>query len=81
MSISHKTKVTIRTVIQTIVGLAVLAPLVVDQVGGTEALPWLAGAVAVSGVVTRIMASEVGQKLMGALNTSIENDEKKSISK
>ncbi|QKY78570.1 membrane protein [Streptomyces phage Dryad] len=74
---STKTKVTIRTVIQVILGLAVVAPLLVDRVGGAEAVPWLAGAVAVSGVVTRFMASETGQKLMGFLNTADETADKK----
>ena len=55
--LSTKNKVTIRTIIQTIVGLAVVAPILVDQVGGTEAAGWLAGVVAVAGVVTRFMAS------------------------
>lgn len=77
MALSHKNKVTIRTVIQTVVSVALVAPLVVDQVGGTEAAGWLGGVVAVSAVVTRFMASAVGQRLMGALNTSIENDDKK----
>jgi hypothetical protein len=69
MNLSTKTKVTIRTVLQTIVGLALVAPLLVDQVGGVEAAGWLSGVVAVSGVVTRFMASDVGQKLMGFLKT------------
>lgn len=77
MALSPKTKVTVRTVIQTIVSVALIAPLVVDQVGGAEAAGWLGGVVAVSAVVTRFMASALGQKLMGALNTSIENDTKK----
>lgn len=77
MALSHQNKVTIRTVIQTVVSVALVAPLVVDQVGGTEAAGWLGGVVAVSAVVTRFMASALGQKLMGALNTSIENDNKK----
>lgn len=75
--LSHKNKVTIRTVIQTVVSVALVAPMVIDQVGGTEAAGWLAGVAAVSAVVTRFMASALGQKLMGALNTSIENDTKK----
>lgn len=74
--LSTKTKITIRTIIQTIVGLAVVAPILVDQVGGTEAAGWLAGVVAVAGVVTRFMASELGQKLMGFLNTADETDKK-----
>lgn len=73
---NHKTKVTFRTVIQVVLGLAVITPLLVEQVGGTEAVPWLAGAVAVSGVVTRFMASDLGQKVMGALNTADETDKK-----
>jgi len=76
---NHKTKVTVRTIIQVVVGAAVVAPLLVQQVGGVEAAGWLASVVAVSGVVTRFMASEIGQKMMGALNTSIENDEKQLI--
>lgn len=72
-----KTKVTIRTIIQVVLGLAVITPLVVDKVGGTEAVPWLAGAVVVSGVVTRFMASDLGQKVMGFLNTADENTDKK----
>jgi len=36
----------------------------------------LAGVVAVAGVVTRFMASELGQKLMGFLNTADETDKK-----
>lgn len=71
-----KTKVTIRTVIQVVLGLAVITPLLVDQVGGVESVPWLAGAVAVSGVVTRFMASDLGQKVMGALNTADDADKK-----
>jgi hypothetical protein len=74
---SPKTKVTIRTVIQVVLGLAVVTPLLVDQVGGTEAVPWLAGAVAVSGIVTRFMASDLGQKVMGALNTADDTADKK----
>ena len=74
---NQKTKVTIRTVIQVVLGLAVITPLLVDQVGGTEAVPWLAGAVAVSGIVTRFMASDLGQKVMGALNTADDTADKK----
>lgn len=71
-----KTKVTIRTVIQVVLGLAVITPLLVEQVGGVKAVPWLAGAVAVSGVVTRFMATDLGQKVMGALNTAEDADKK-----
>lgn len=74
---NSKTKVTVRTIIQVVIGLAVITPLLVEQVGGTEAVPWLAGAVVVSGVVTRFMASDLGQKIMGALNTADENTDKK----
>lgn len=77
MNLSTKTKTTVRTVIQVVIGIAVIAPLVVDQVGGTASVPWLAGAVAVSGIVTRFMASDLGQKLMGFLNTADENADKK----
>lgn len=77
MKLSTKTKVTLRTAIQVVLGLAVVAPLLVDQIGGADAVPWLAGALAVSTAVTRFMASEVGQKLMGFLNTTDETADKK----
>ena len=69
MNLSHKTKTTLRTMIQVILGLAVIAPLLVNQVGGGDATGWLAGVVAVSGGVARFMASDAGQKLTGFLNT------------
>lgn len=67
--LSDKNKVVARTVIQTLVGLAVIIPVVVSELGLPETAGWVAGVLAVSAAVTRFMASETGQKLMGALRT------------
>ncbi|MFG2128304.1 hypothetical protein ACGFNV_10935 [Streptomyces sp. NPDC048751] len=53
---SEAAKRTLRTVVQTAVGLCVLLPAVVGAVGVPETLPWVAGALAVAGAVTRVMA-------------------------
>ena len=54
-----------------------MVPQLVDELGLPETAGWVAGVLAVSATVTRFMASDIGQKFMGALNTSIENDNKK----
>lgn len=50
------TKRTIRTVLQTIVGLAAALPLIIGASGVSESVPGVAVALAVSGALTRIMA-------------------------
>lgn len=49
-------KRTIRTLIQTAIGLAVALPILVDASGVPETLPGVGVALAISGFVTRIMA-------------------------
>jgi hypothetical protein len=74
--LSEKNKVVARTVIQTLVGLAVVIPVIVSELGLPQTAGWVAGVLAVSAAVTRFMASEMGQKLMGFLRTD-EPDNKK----
>ena len=52
----ESTKRTIRTVLQTIVGLAAALPLIIGASGVSESVPGVAVALAVSGALTRIMA-------------------------
>lgn len=49
---------TIRTVVQVVVGVAVMVPVIVQATGLTvDQAPWLAGVVGVSAVVARVMQS------------------------
>ncbi|MFC4502998.1 MULTISPECIES: hypothetical protein [Streptomyces] len=63
---SEAAKRTLRTVVQTAVGLCVLLPTVVDSVGISRTLPWVAGALAVAAAVTRVMALPGVQALLPA---------------
>ncbi|WP_416976732.1 hypothetical protein [Streptomyces sp. T028] len=58
------TKRTARTVLQTALGIAVLLPVIVEAAGIPETLPWVAGALAVAGGVTRVMAVPAVQALL-----------------
>jgi hypothetical protein len=61
---SEAAKRTLRTVVQTAVGLCVLLPTVVDAAGVAETIPWVAGALAVAAGVTRAMALPAVQALL-----------------
>lgn len=74
MALSKANKQTIRTVIQTVVGIAVALPGLVDATGLDETTPWVAAGLAASATVTRIMAIPQVQKFLGFLNT--EDDKK-----
>ncbi|MCG7203945.1 hypothetical protein [Streptomyces arenae] len=50
------TKRTVRTVLQTTVGVAVVLPEIVSASGVPESLPWVVGALAVAGGLARVMA-------------------------
>ncbi|OIK25163.1 hypothetical protein [Streptomyces malaysiense] len=58
------TKVTVRTVFQALVGVAVVLPEIVRASGVPESLPWVAGALAVAGGVARVMALPSVQGLL-----------------
>ncbi|MDQ0794591.1 hypothetical protein [Streptomyces sp. B1I3] len=57
---------TARTVLQTAVSLALLLPALVDAAGLPAALPRVAGALAVAGALTRVMAVPGVQALLPA---------------
>ncbi|MER5964218.1 hypothetical protein [Streptomyces sp. NPDC002057] len=61
---SDAAKRTARTVLQSAVGIAVVLPAIVDASGLPETLPWVAGALAVAGGLTRVMALDAVQNLL-----------------
>jgi hypothetical protein len=54
----------LRTALQTLLGVAAALPLMVDASGVPEALPGVAGALAVAAGISRLMALPVVQKLL-----------------
>jgi len=62
--VSEDTKRSVRTVLQTAVGLCVLLPTAISSAGVPHTLPWAAGAVAVAGGLSRLMALPGVQKLL-----------------
>ncbi len=64
MSLSNDNKRAIRTAVQTGIGVCVALPAIVAASGIPEALPWVAGALAVAGGVSRVMALDVVQRLL-----------------
>jgi hypothetical protein len=60
------TKRTVRTVLQTTVGVAVALPGIVAASGVPAALPWVAGSLAVAGGFARVMALPGVQQLLPA---------------
>ncbi|MEU7292103.1 hypothetical protein [Streptomyces exfoliatus] len=61
---SDAAKRTARTVLQSAVGIAVVLPAIVDASGIPATLPWVAGALAVAGGLTRVMALDAAQRLL-----------------
>ncbi|MFI6286865.1 hypothetical protein ACIBCM_19310 [Streptomyces sp. NPDC051018] len=61
---SEATRRTVRTVLQSAVGIAVVLPAIADASGLPATLPWVAGALAVAGALTRIMAVDGVQRLL-----------------
>lgn len=61
---SEAAKHTLRTALQTALGLCVLMPAVMDTAGITRTLPWAAGTLAVAAAVTRVMALPGVQALL-----------------
>lgn len=61
---SEEAKRTARTVLQSAVALAVVLPAIVDASGIPATLPWVAGALAAAGALTRVMAIPAVQNLL-----------------
>lgn len=61
---SEAARRTARTVLQSAVGIAVVLPAIADASGLPATLPWVAGALAVAGALTRVMALDGVQRLL-----------------
>ncbi|MFF4184436.1 hypothetical protein ACFYZ9_14705 [Streptomyces sp. NPDC001691] len=61
---SEAAKHALRTVLQTAVALALALPALVDASGIPAGLPWVAGALAVAGGLSRVMALPAVQSLL-----------------
>lgn len=61
---TEDTKRALRTALQTLVGVAVALPLIVDASGIPETATGVAGALAVAGGLARVMALPVVQALL-----------------
>ncbi|MFE0877326.1 hypothetical protein ACFW4X_21125 [Streptomyces smyrnaeus] len=57
-------KRTVRTIIQGVVAFAVALPAIVDASGIPASLPWVAGALAVAGGLSRVMALPAVEQLL-----------------
>lgn len=55
-------RATIRTTLAAIVGFLPILPTVAKEFGLVEALPWMAGVLAMSAAVTRILATPQAEK-------------------
>jgi hypothetical protein len=53
-----------RTVVQFLVAVAALLPAIVDGAGLSRSLPWVAGALTVAGVTSRLMSLAAAQHLL-----------------
>lgn len=58
------TKRTLRTILQAAVGIAVALPGIIAASGVPATLPWVAGALAIAGGLTRLMAMPSVQLLL-----------------
>ncbi|MEV0968528.1 hypothetical protein [Microtetraspora glauca] len=68
---SNDTKRSLRTILQTVVAIAIVLPAVVDTAGIPSTLPWVAGALAAAGGLARVMALPGVQAILpGWLRTS-----------
>ncbi|MFE0762632.1 hypothetical protein [Streptomyces smyrnaeus] len=61
---SDAAKRTTRTILQVTVAFALALPAIVDASGIPESLPWVAGALAVAGGLSRVMALPSVEQLL-----------------
>lgn len=54
--IMHPNRATVRTVVAAVIGLLPILPVITDTLG-VSTIPWVAGTLAVSAAVTRILAN------------------------
>ncbi|MGW6518535.1 hypothetical protein [Streptomyces sp. NPDC054962] len=72
---SAATKRTIRTVLQTAAGIAVLLPAAVDASGIPATLPWVAAALAAAGALTRVMALPAVEAVLDRFGLGLVDDD------
>ncbi|MFE7017688.1 hypothetical protein ACFVAQ_45795 [Streptomyces sp. NPDC057651] len=66
---------TIRTLVQTAVGLAAMLPAIVEASGIPASLPWVAAALAIAGGLARIMALPAVEALLDRVGLGLVNKE------
>ncbi len=71
---STDAKRSIRTALQTLVAVALVLPAVVNASGIPETLPWVAGALAISGALARVMALPSVQALLSRVGLSTNEE-------
>ncbi|MFE7120774.1 hypothetical protein ACFU99_35620 [Streptomyces sp. NPDC057654] len=67
-------KRTVRTVLQTVVAIALALPAIVDASGIPASLPWVAGALAVAGGLARVMALPAVEALLDRIGLGLVDD-------
>ncbi|WP_445396420.1 hypothetical protein ACSMX9_22520 [Streptomyces sp. LE64] len=70
-----QTKRTVRTVLQTIVALAVALPGIVAAAGIPDTLPWVAGALAAAAGTARVMQLPTVERLLDRIGIGIVDDD------
>ncbi|MDX3841722.1 MULTISPECIES: hypothetical protein [Streptomyces] len=68
-------KRTVRTVIQGVVMFAVALPAIVSASGIPDALPWVAGALAVAAGLARVMALPAVEQLLDRVGLGLVDDD------
>jgi hypothetical protein len=70
----NTTKKTVRTVLQTGVGLALAVPAIVGVSGIPEHWPWIAGGVAVAAGFARVMCLPAVEQLLDRFGIGLSDD-------
>lgn len=58
------TKRALRTILQVTIAVAAMLPGLLAAPGAVEAMPWLAGAAAIAGALSRVMSSQAVQRAL-----------------
>ncbi|MFC5720382.1 hypothetical protein ACFP1Z_09430 [Streptomyces gamaensis] len=66
---------TVRTIVQTAVALAVALPAIVAASGIPASLPWVAGALAVAGGLSRVMALPAVEALLDRVGLGLVDEQ------
>ncbi|MFH8403726.1 hypothetical protein ACH4FX_02985 [Streptomyces sp. NPDC018019] len=72
---SPEAKRTVRTILQGIVMFSLALPAIIDASGIPDTLPWVAGALAVAGGLTRVMALPQVEALLDRVGLGLVDDQ------